>query len=415
VIAFLVPALLLLSAVLFVLVLALRRAQQPVAVDRERLNVEIFRERRAELDAELASGRIGQAQHAALLAELELLLVDDVELAAAAGATTSAFRPRTVALALLVAIPLLSAGLLVATGFDRDVRAWLALSAKAGQVSALPAYIDEAAAQRAGVTLADAARLRQWMLGHDGSAEDWFGLGVSWVDVGIPVLAQQSFRQAQRLAPERTDIALALVRMDLTLGGGRLTDDIRAQFERVLAAEPGNQQALLLYGMAAFDSGEYDAAIARWQQLLAQLDPSSEGVPLLRESIAQARAAQQRQQQAAATPGAGIPVRVSLASSLGTPPPDAVLFVIVRAAGGAPMPIAAKKLPARLPVELVITDADQMMAGAPLAQRGPLEVRARLSRSGMPTAASGDLESEPVRFSLPLAAPLAVTIDRRIP
>lgn len=414
-ITFLVPALLLLFAVLFVLVLALRRAQQPAAIDRERLNVDIFRERRAELDAELASGRIATAQHAALLSELELLLVDDVDLAADAGGTASALRPRTVALGLLVAIPLLAVGLLLATGFDRDVRAWLALSAKAERVAALPPYIDEAAAQGAGLALADAARLRQSMLGHGGGAEDWFGLGISWVDVGIPVLAQQSFRQAQRLAPERTDIALALVRMDLTLGGGQLTDDIRAQFERVLAAEPGNQQALLMYGMSAFDSGEYDTAIARWQQLLAQLEPSSEGVPLLRQSIDRARAAQKQQQQAAAAPGGGIAVRVALAPSLGAPPADAVLFVIVRAAGGPPMPIAAKKLPPRLPVELVITDADQMIAGAPLAQRGPLEVRARLSRSGTPMPASGDLESEPVRVTLPLSAPLAVTIDRRIP
>lgn len=414
-IAFLVPALVLLCVVLFVLVLALRRAQQPAAIDRERLNVEIFRERRAELDADLASGRIAAPQHAALLSELELLLVDDIDLAADAGAVAAALRPRTVALVLLVAIPLLATGLLLATGFDRDVRAWLALDARADRVAALPAYIDEAAAQRAGLSLADAARLRQSMLAHDGSAEDWLGLGVTWVDVGIPVLAQQAFRQAQRLAPERTDIALAVARIDLTLGRGQLTDDIRAQFERVLAVEPGNQQALLLYGMAAFDSGEYDTAIARWQQLLAQLDPASEGVPLLRQSIDKARAAQKQQQIAAATPGAGIPVRVTLAPALGAAPADAVLFVIVRAAGGPPMPIAAKKLPPRLPVDLVIGDADQMIAGAPLAQRGPLEVRARLSRSGTPMAASGDLESAPVRVTLPLAEPLALTIDRRVP
>lgn len=417
-IAFLALALLLLSAVLLVLVIALRRARRPDVIDRSRLNVAIFRERRAELDAERAGGRIDDAQYAALLAELELLLVDDIDAAGGAAASATAAvaapatgSPRKVALALLLAIPLLALGLMLATGFDRDSRDWLALQSSSARVAILPAYIDKAAAERAGLSLRDAVRLRQSQIDHDAGAGDWFGLGMSWLDAGIPVLAQQAIRNAQRLDPARNDIALAAIRLELAMGG-KLTPAMRAQLDAMLAAGPDDAEVRLVYGMAAFESGEFDVAIRHWEELLARVPADSPAVPVLRDGIARARA----NWKAGADPSAGFAVQIELAPSLGVTPPGSTLFVIVRAAGGPPMPIAAKKLPATLPAIVRITDADQMIPGAPLSARGPLEVRARLSRSGTPMPASGDLESAAVPVSLPQQqTPLRLLIDQRHP
>ncbi|MFZ5723967.1 MAG: c-type cytochrome biogenesis protein CcmI [Pseudomonadota bacterium] len=414
-IALFVLCTLLLAAVLLILLAALRRAARPLPVDRERLNVSIFRERRAELDAELAAGRLDAAQHAGLLAELELLLVDDID-AVADDAGARSLAPRTLALVLLALVPLLVGGLYFVTGFDAEVRSWVQLRAHEAAVAELPLPIDAQSAQAGDLTLRDAARLRQTMLGRDAAdAEAWFRLGATWIEADVPLLALQSLRTATRLAPERADIALALARLELIAGNGQLTPAVRALFDRVLALDPRNQTALLVYGMSAFDSGDYDTAIARWEQLLALLDPRAQGAGLLRESIAKARA----KRELAAAPGTGIPVRVVLSPSLATDaaalPPEAALFVIVRVAGGPPVPVAAKKLPPRLPAELTLTDADQMMPGAPLAQRGPLEVRARLSRTGTPMPAAGDLESAPLRIEALSPAPLTLTVDRRLP
>ncbi|MFZ5757526.1 MAG: c-type cytochrome biogenesis protein CcmI [Pseudomonadota bacterium] len=415
---FLLLALLLLVAVLVPLVLALRRAPAVSAPDRERLNVSIFRERQAELDAERDSGRIDAGQHAALTAELQQLLVDDVDAGTVAAPAARAGSPRRVAFILLALVPLLVAGLHVVTGFDEPARDWLALQSQRDAVAALPPQPDPAVIQQEGGNLRDIARLRQTMLERrPADADAWFRLGLTWLDAEVPVLAMESLRTARRLAPERVDIAVTLARVELMLGKGQLTDEIRELLDFVLTVQPDHQGALLVYGMAAFDSRDYATAIARWEQLLARLDPASEGARLLRQSVARAQE-QQAAAGAPAAPGAAagrIPVRVVLASSLGVPPPDATLFVIVRAAGGPPMPVAAKRLPARLPVDIVITDADQMIAGAPLAERGPLEVLARLSRSGTPMASSGDLQSTPVRIGLPLAAPVTINIDQRVP
>ncbi len=392
-----------------VLVVAVRRART-IDVDRARVNVAIFRERKAELDADLAAGRIGTDQHAALLGELERMLVDDVE--GSAPALTAAYVPsRTLSVALLVLVPLLSIALYVATGFDADTRDWLELEARSDELAALPQPLTAESVAGSGLSLTDAARLTQANLRFNpAEAERWFNLGITWLELDSP-LGVDALRTAQRLAPERLDYAITLARVDLALNGGRLTEESRALLDGVLAREPAHQGVLMVYGAAAFESGDYALAVQHWGALLAQIDPQSEGAGMLRRSIA---VASERAAKVASGSGA-IPVRVSLAPTIGAVPDNATLFVIVRAAGGPPMPIAAKKLSPALPVEVTLTDADQMMPGAPLAERGPLEVRARLSLSGTPMPGPGDIESAPVPVSFPVDAPVTLLLDRRVP
>lgn len=423
-----------------VLVYGMRRAR-PAAGDRgpdpgssrERINVAIFRERLAELDAERDSGRIGTAQHAALLAELQRLLISDVDpVDHPAAVVTPAKTSRRLSLSLptvlpwllLLLVPALSLVIYGWTGFTPETRAWLQLSDRDIKVVA-PSPSSSGQAPLAPTTnerrqaLLDAARLTQSTLSRrPADAESWHRLGVAWIELDVPVLAVESLRMAHRLAPTQMDYTLTLARVELALNDGKLNDDIRALFDVVLTMEPHHQGVLMVYGMAAFDSGEYALAAAHWQTLLAQIDPESEGAKLLRQSIA---TASQRAKTGAdvIAAGDGIPVQVvmapAMAAAVAAAPAGAALFVVVRAADGPPMPIAAKKLPPVLPVQITLTDADQMVPGAPLSTRGPLEVRARLSLVGRPAPAAGDIESEIVRVVLPLAAPIKLTLAKKLP
>jgi len=79
----------------------------------------------------------------------------------------------------------------------------------------------------------------------------------------------QSFRfllKAEELEPENTDIPLKLATVYLL--GGRL-EDARGQIDRVLQREPKNLEALVLLGGAAITPVEVDAAIQRFQGVLA--------------------------------------------------------------------------------------------------------------------------------------------------
>lgn len=409
---FVAVCLLLSSAAAVALVLALRRAGA-AEPDRARLNVAIFRERRAELDAERDAGRIDAAQHAELVAELESLLVGDVaDAPAGASAEGSPVRSRpATALLLLLLVPVASLLVYAATGFGTEVRDWLALQSQRDEVAALAQPLTAKDAEAIGVTMADAVTLTQASLQRrPADAEAWFRLGVAWLELQAPAQGLEALRTANRLAPENIDMAMALARVELALNQNRLTDSTRALLESVLRREPEHQGVLMVFGMAEFESGEFAAAASHWERLLAQLDPQSSGAALLRKSIEKAKA-----NEAAKAAGGVIPVRVVLAGNPGEFPATAALFVVVRQAGGPPMPVAAKKLPPSFPLEASLSDADQMMPGEPLAARGPLEVQARVSLAGAPMPASGDLESAPVRVAFPVDGAVTLTLDRRVP
>ena len=81
---------------------------------------------------------------------------------------------------------------------------------------------------------------------------------------------------------------------------------------------------------------------------------------------------------------------------------DAVVFVIARAAGGPPMPVAVERHRfADLPGSIILDDADSLMPTAKLSQMAEVLVQARLSATGSADRSEGDIETTPVRVTLP--------------
>jgi cytochrome c-type biogenesis protein CcmH len=95
--------------------------------------------------------------------------------------------------------------------------------------------------------------------------------------------------------------------------------------------------------------------------------------------------------------------------------PDDTVFVIARAVKGPPMPLAVKRFKVRdLPLNFSMSDADAMMPELTISKIGEILVVARVSKSGEPKAASGDLEG----ISAPLKAPrrdITLEISRVLP
>jgi cytochrome c-type biogenesis protein CcmH len=89
-----------------------------------------------------------------------------------------------------------------------------------------------------------------------------------------------------------------------------------------------------------------------------------------------------------------------------------VLFVIVRRPGGAPRPVAAKRIDQpKFPVAFEITNADVMVQGAEL--RGMVDVVARLDRDGQAGPAQpGDIEGRYAKNpTLPGGRDLEIILD----
>ena len=91
------------------------RAKSGVSVTRAASRLSVFRDQLAELDADLAAGSIDRDQWETARSDLERGLLEEVE-TPPAGAPTPVKRSKVVAIAVVVAVPLISVSLYLALG-----------------------------------------------------------------------------------------------------------------------------------------------------------------------------------------------------------------------------------------------------------------------------------------------------------
>jgi len=161
-----------------------------------------------------------------------------------------------------------------------------------------------------------------------------------------------------------------------------------------------------LLGIAAFEGERYQEAIDYWNRLLAQLPPEDSSRAALQGGIK--RAAERLEasggkvaQAPVAAKAALLKVSVDLASELRSKvqPGDSV-FIFARATSGPPAPLAAKRLTvADLPVTVELGDADAMMPQLKLSNFPEVQLVARISRAGQPTAGEWVGRSGPLASS----------------
>jgi cytochrome c-type biogenesis protein CcmH len=264
------------------------------------------------------------------------------------------------------------------------------------------------------VTAALEARLQK----QPNDLEGWRMLGRTYLVSGNAAKAATAYEQANSIAPAKDmglllDLAEALV----------LTEDATVQprakaiIEEALAADPNNEKALWYQGVMAVRAGDTETAKRNWTKLLDSNPP-----PEIREVIAN----QLRElgvdvpggpaAPAMAAAGAGpmgggmaggpamgggdvapkgrtIRINVKLDPSLaGKLQPGVPLFVAAREPGIPGPPIAATRISSdQLPVQVVLSDANSMIAGRDLSSVNDVEIVARIAFGGTAVTASGDL------------------------
>jgi cytochrome c-type biogenesis protein CcmH len=360
---------------LFLLLRPLLARRAGGSVSRRAANVAIYRDQQRELDADLAAGKIAQADHERARTELESRLLEDVDAAEDAAPRRSG---RGAAMLVGVMVPACALAIYLFIGNPGVV------DPRAGPHAASAAQI-EAVVERL------AARLRE----NPEDADGWKMLGRSYVVLGRFAQAVDAYAKAAVRAPRDAQLladfadALAMTR------GQSLQGEPEQLVWRALEIDPQNLKALALAGTVAFDRKEFKAAADYWQRMLPLVPPDSEDARTVRENVEEAR------KLAGAGPVAKHPglrgtVRISPQFKEKFAPGDTV-FIYARAAEGPAMPLAALRRSAReLPVDFAFDDSMAMAPGMALSAHPRVVVIARISRSGGATSQPGDLQGASV-------------------
>ena len=412
-----------LLALLFV-VLPLIRHRPSREVELDELNAEVARTRLAELEAELESGRIEQAQYDSDREDLERELLYDLT----GNVSTRPVRSGLwAAVVIAIAVPAGAALLYKNIGSERIITLLQDFPAgqPARQATQPKLSVDEMISRLA-------ARLEQ----DPDDLTGWTMLAKSYSVMSRYDEAVHAFRNIMRLgggdnAAMLADFADALAASN----NGMFPDEAGTLLGRAVELEQDNVKALWLAGHWQNQQGDAAAAVGYWERAARLIPADSKDGQVIREQIADVRAqgglpagtaTVQQTADASAAPGDGqpahraggaLPVTVELDPALQAQVrPDDNGFIFARAVNGPRMPLAiVRKQAVELPVTVTLDDSMAMSPAMVLSGFDPVSIGARISRSGNAMPQSGDLQGMQSPVSTGTSTSLNVRIDSTVP
>ncbi len=250
--------------------------------------------------------------------------------------------------------------------------------------------------------------------------EGWVMLATAYARVGKPEQARDAWEEVLKRAPDDANFLAAAAEARAQVHPQRRFDAKAVEYLRhALKNTPEHQRARFFLGIALRQQNKAAEAAAVWEPLLATVDAAN--ADTLRAEIDAARvdaglpALKPPAASATDAPAAnGLVVEVALDPAFAARVRlrgDATVFVIARAPNGPPMPVAVEKHTlADLPLRVTLDDADGPMPTAKLSALKDVEVIARISESGNAMRQDGDLESKPVRVTLPADKPVKLVL-----
>ena len=269
---FAVLALMASIALLCVLVPLLRRHAPPRP--RAEHDIEIYRDQLAELERDRDRGLVTEGQLEASRAEIgRRLLAADTARGQAAGSGRAAGGRAALAVALALVLPLAAGGLYVWQGAPLDPGA-------APQGSDIGSVDGDADMK----TLV--ARLAERMKDRPDDPRGWRLLARSLASLGRHEEAARAYGRAASLLP--ADAGLRALRGEAlaAAAAGTVTEAAERDFAAAVSIDPGEPRARFYLGLAAFQKGDRDTALARWRALEAESPDDAAWLPMLRRRIA---------------------------------------------------------------------------------------------------------------------------------
>ena len=365
---------------------------QPTAETKTDANLLALRAQAAALEARHAQGELSVQDYQHALRELRERALAESAAPLARGFSGPA---RGWATAVGIGVPLLAAAIYLQLGAPQwieraPVFAQAAREPAAAPLTAVEAMVNQLAGQ---LSQADSPAAR------DPGA--WAMLAGALASLRRFSEADVAYQRALALNPSDPNLLASLLtdRADVLrmLQGAHAAGEPQQLIDRALQVAPNHPKALALAGSAAFERRDFAAAVNLWSRAMRAVPAQSVFAQEIARNLEQARdALAAAGGQRADNRAAGMAVlrgRLEIAPALREKAdPDAVVFLVARAAQGPRMPLALAQFRVRdLPLTFTLDDRHAMTPGLSLSQYPEVVLSARVSRDGSATPRSGDL------------------------
>lgn len=402
-----VAVLLIAAALLFLLPPLAKKTQGKEAIRRKELNVLLFKDQVAELEADLSSGTITQDQFDQAKHDLERSLLEDVSGDESAGPAVSRFEGfgNKAAIAVAVFVPVVAIVLYQHLG--------------SGEIGLHPeqAQMAQRSEGHEGTLAEQIRKLQDHLQTNPNDVEGWTMLARSYYFLKNYPAASDTFARVAALTNQTDPNVLADYADALAMAQGRnMQGQPYELVKKALQVEPFHQKALWLAGTAAYQVQDYPAALQYWEKLITLFPEGTDthtqmlrniaevkqlmGQELDPQMIAQLQAAQSgntvpnAEANAGSNANASVSGKVSLDPGLaGSVSATDTVFIFARAANGPRMPLAIiRKQVSDLPFNFVMDDSQAMNPQMKLSGFSDVVVGARISKSGNAMPQPGDLQ-----------------------
>ena len=389
--------------------------------DRSLLNVELYRERLAELENNQLEGEITAEQFASLKLELEQNLLSETAMRdegnpeTADGNAMSGAQRRKIPKLVLTAALLVP--LFAVTAYSDFGLSWGAINdlELASQFKTTSPHDNDG---MRGSILRLAKRLENQPENHDG----WFLLGQSYMNLGEFEKSAGAYQHLLEKFPEDAGLSGYYAEALFLADDRKMTARVSKAIDAAFSLNPQNVAMLEIKAMNAFRRGDLGVAVTFFEKALAT-GVEGERAGLIQQAIARLRAelgdkapppavmpagpvaplansapaaATKAATKAADTPSApirSVQLLVEVADTVESNPNDSV-FVYAKANAGPPMPLAVERMRVSdLPRLVTLDETMGMMQGMSLANFDAVILVARISSSGIANTSPDDFQA----------------------
>ncbi len=279
-------ALLIVIALMFVLPPALQRSEENIVSDDERrqANIAVYRDQLSELEADRVNGIVAEDQYAQDRDEIERRLLEDVTTTRSKKTTGAApINARNTAYLLGIGLPLVAVVFYMSIGEPDRITNPAPVGAPPSAASAAPPERTQEQIE------ANVAKLAERLKSSPNDAQGWTMLARSYSSMEKYSEAANAYAKATELNPKDADLLAEYAFVTGMAEGRSLEGKPTEIINRALKVDPENAKALQLAGSAAFQAKDYKKAIDYWQRVLKKVPPGSEVAETITARISEAK------------------------------------------------------------------------------------------------------------------------------